>query len=188
MPCGSGRPRRVVSEHRVMPIDSVTLSDGRCQGERAQCRRSGRATGSRSITRQTPRFGRSERPQAGGPHRSLAWFLAGAPDLCRRFGPASSAKMNLDSGWCRPLFLLGRGADTVPRGPGAGITRNGTGGVDNPSEHAGTESANVGNRSQRAGLRSCSPWTALASSRDRRISPPAAMRHHQPSGGWLDRR
>jgi hypothetical protein len=40
-PSGTGRPRRVVSEHRVMPIDSDTLSDGRCQGERAQCRRSG---------------------------------------------------------------------------------------------------------------------------------------------------
>jgi len=37
----SGRPRRVGSEHRVMSIDSVTLSDGGCQGERAQCRRSG---------------------------------------------------------------------------------------------------------------------------------------------------
>jgi hypothetical protein len=35
VPSGTGRPRRVVSENRVMPIDSDTLSDGRCQGERA---------------------------------------------------------------------------------------------------------------------------------------------------------
>src|SRR5207247_11429282 len=117
--------------------DDITLGDGEGQGERAPSRRYGRATGSRSITRQTPRFGRSERPQAGGPHRSLAWFLAGAPDLCRRFGPASSVKMNLDSGWCRPLFLLGRGADTAPRGPGSGLPRKGPGGGSHPSEHAG---------------------------------------------------
>jgi hypothetical protein len=130
-------------------------------------------------------WGRSGRPRAGGRQRSLAWFLAGPPDLCRRFGPASSAKN--ESGFRLALACVParpRRWHGAQGGPGPRQREWDEAGSSTPESLPGRDRGTRGTRLSGAGLGSCSPRPALAWSRDRNPRPAAVAR--SPAGSpWL---
>src|SRR5205814_9438797 len=63
----------------------------------------------RASRQQPATLGRCGPPRAGGRKRSLAWFIAVRPSCVGDSNRPHLPKVNLDSGWCRPLSHLGAG-------------------------------------------------------------------------------